>query len=69
MLPGGMQVLGVFIVGPDDTMNDNTNVQKIKSILVAIQKNLAHNKYLCGNNIEEHLILSFSSITQKYGTL
>ncbi|XP_076169809.1 protein odr-4 homolog isoform X1 [Ptiloglossa arizonensis] len=66
MLPGGMQVLGVFIVGPDDTMNDNTNVQKIKSILVAIQKNLAHNKYLCGNNIEEHLILSFSSITQKY---
>ncbi|XP_076636286.1 protein odr-4 homolog [Colletes latitarsis] len=65
MLPGGMRVLGAFIVGPDDTMNDNTNVHKIKSILMAIQKNLAQNRYLCGNN-EEHLILSLSSITQKY---
>ncbi|XP_053978572.1 protein odr-4 homolog isoform X2 [Hylaeus volcanicus] len=66
MLPGGMHVLGAFIVGPDDTMNENINVQKIKSILMAIQRNLMHNKYLCGDNNEEHLILSLNSITQKY---
>ncbi|XP_031825862.1 protein odr-4 homolog isoform X2 [Nomia melanderi] len=66
MLPGGMQVLGAFIVGPNDVINDNINVQKLRSILMAIHKNLSQNKYLCGNNNEEHLILNLNSITQKY---
>lgn len=66
MLPGGMQVLGTFIVGPEDTMNNNTNIQKFRSILTAIHKSLSYNKYLCGNSNEEHLILSLNSITQKY---
>ncbi|XP_033331696.1 protein odr-4 homolog isoform X1 [Megalopta genalis] len=66
MLPGGMQVLGAFIVGPDDTINDNMNIQKLRSILMAIHKNLAQNKYLCGNNNEEQLILNLNSVSQNY---
>ncbi|CAK9832395.1 Protein odr-4 homolog [Anthophora retusa] len=66
MLPGGMRVLGTFIVGPEDTINDSNNVQKLRSVLTAIHKNLSHNKYLCGDNNEEHLILNLNSITQKY---
>ncbi|XP_076662154.1 protein odr-4 homolog isoform X2 [Halictus rubicundus] len=65
MLPGGMRVLGIFIVGPDDTVNDNANIQKIRSILMAIHKNLSQNKYLYGNN-EEQLILNLNNISQKY---
>ncbi|KZC05038.1 PREDICTED: protein odr-4 homolog [Dufourea novaeangliae] len=66
MLPGGMRVLGAFIVGPDDAINDNINIQKFRSILMAIHRNLSQNKYLCGNNNEEHLILNLNSVTQKY---
>lgn len=69
MLPGEMQVLGIFIVGPEDTINNNTYVQKFRSILTAIQKNLSQNKYLCGNSNDEHLILCLNSITQKYDGL
>ncbi|XP_076281305.1 protein odr-4 homolog [Lasioglossum baleicum] len=65
MLPGGMRVLGIFIVGPDDTINDNANIQKCRSILMAIHKNLSQNKYLYGNN-EEQLILNLNNISQKY---
>ncbi|KYN15149.1 PREDICTED: protein odr-4 homolog [Trachymyrmex cornetzi] len=67
MLPGGMWVLGVFIVGPEDTLDNTSNVQKLKSVLGAIHKTLSwNNKYLCGNNQDEKLILSFNSIAQKY---
>ncbi|XP_017876659.1 protein odr-4 homolog [Ceratina calcarata] len=66
MLPGGMRVLGTFVVGPEDAINDSTNAHKFRSVLVAMHKNLSHNKYLCGNNNEEHLILNLNSITQKY---
>ncbi|XP_017760442.1 PREDICTED: protein odr-4 homolog [Eufriesea mexicana] len=66
MLPGGMRVLGTFIVGPEDIINDNSSVQKLKSVLTTMHKYLSHNKYLYGNNNEEHLILSLNSITQKY---
>ncbi|XP_016921724.2 protein odr-4 homolog isoform X1 [Apis cerana] len=65
MLPGGMRVLGTFIIGPEDSINDN-NIQKFKSVLTTMHKNLLHNKYLCGDNNEEHLILNLNSITQKY---
>lgn len=67
MLPGGMWVLGVFIVGPEDTLDNTNNVQKLKSVLSAIYKTLSwNNKHLCGNNHDEKIILSFNSITQKY---
>lgn len=67
MLPGGMWVLGIFIVGPEDTLDNTSNVQKLKSVLGAIHKTLSwNNKYLYGNNQDEKLILSFNSITQKY---
>ncbi|KAG7188289.1 hypothetical protein KM043_007952 [Ampulex compressa] len=66
MLPGCMWVLGIFIVGPGDTINDNGNVHKLRSILSAIHKTLSWNEHLCGNNNEEKLILSFDSVTQKY---
>ncbi|XP_020292315.1 protein odr-4 homolog [Pseudomyrmex gracilis] len=67
MLPGGMWVLGIFIVGPEDTLGDTNNVQKLKLVLSAIHKTLSsNNKYLCGNNEDEKLIVSFNSITQKH---
>lgn len=67
MLPGGMWVLGIFIVGPEDTLDNTNNVQKLKSILSAIYKTLSwNNKHLCGNSQDEKIILSFNSITQKY---
>ncbi|XP_011253793.2 protein odr-4 homolog [Camponotus floridanus] len=67
MLPGGMWVLGVFIVGPEDTLDNTNNVQKLKSTLNAIYKTLSwNNKHLCGNSQDEKIILSFNSITQKY---
>ncbi|KAM0731908.1 Protein odr-4-like protein [Formica fusca] len=66
MLPGGMWVLGVFIVGPEDTLDNTNNVQKLKSVLSAIYKTLSwNNKHLYGNNHDEKIILSFNSITQK----
>lgn len=69
MLPGGIWVLGVFLVGPEDTLDNTNNVQKLKSILSAIYKTLSwNNKHLCGNSQEEKIILNFNSITQKYTT-
>lgn len=66
MLPGGMWILGIFVVGPDDVVNDNSNTQKLRTIVNAIQKHLSCNKYLCGDNNEEKLILSLNTITKKY---
>ncbi|XP_029170976.1 protein odr-4 homolog [Nylanderia fulva] len=66
MLPGGMWVLGVFLVGPEDILDNTNNVQKLKSVLNAIYKTLSwNNKHLCGNNQDEKIILNFNSITQK----
>ncbi|XP_033212140.1 protein odr-4 homolog [Belonocnema kinseyi] len=66
MLPGGTWVLGIFTVGPDDTFISNVCVQKLRSVLSAIHKNLGVNQYLHGNNNQENLLLNFNSITQKY---
>ncbi|XP_066586550.1 protein odr-4 homolog [Prorops nasuta] len=65
MLPGGMYILGIFIVGPQDINNDNSNLEKLKLLLVAIERNISYNKYLYGSNNEEQLILGFNSNTQK----
>ncbi|KAH0949711.1 hypothetical protein HN011_000576 [Eciton burchellii] len=67
MLPGGMCVLGVFIIGPKDTLDNTDDVQKLKSVINAIYKTLScNNKYLYGNNQDEKLILNFNSISHKY---
>lgn len=66
MLPGGMWILGIFIVGPEDIINNNNNIQKLRSIFITLDKHLSHNKYLHGNNKEEKLILILNSITQTY---
>ncbi|XP_058794467.1 protein odr-4 homolog [Phymastichus coffea] len=66
MLPGGMWVLGIFIVGPGDCFNDSNCISKIRSVLTAIQRNLASNVYLYGNSNQENLILSYNSSTDQY---
>ncbi|XP_015605867.1 protein odr-4 homolog [Cephus cinctus] len=66
MLPGGMWVLGIFVIGPGDSFNDNNSVLRLKSVVTTIRKNLGSNKYLYGNNDKENLILNFNSITQKF---
>lgn len=38
MLPGGMFVLGVFIVGPKDVFADTAAVQKLKTLIVNLQQ-------------------------------
>lgn len=66
MLPGGMNVLGIFIVGPADCLADSNCVRKFKMILSAIQKNLKANKYLYGTNEQENLILNFNSTNERF---
>ena len=65
MLPGGMWVLGIFIAGPTDCLSDNSCVQKIRTVLSAVHRNLASNIYLYGNSGQESLILSFNSKTKQ----
>lgn len=38
MLPGGMFVLGIFVVGPKDVFTDNVGVQKLKTLVVNLQQ-------------------------------
>jgi hypothetical protein len=65
MLPGGMHVLGVFFVGPDDVLNFVS--PKIRGILSRVHKHLAAQKYLFGNppNNEE-LVLYYCVTTQQF---
>ncbi|KAF7388124.1 hypothetical protein HZH66_010891 [Vespula vulgaris] len=65
MLPGGMRILGIFLAGPEDTLDNNANVHKFRSILLTIQRNFLLNKYLHGNN-QHNFILTYNSITQRY---
>ncbi|XP_012272729.1 protein odr-4 homolog [Orussus abietinus] len=64
MLPGGMWVLGLFIVGPKDILADG--LTRLRSVILAIRKTLGSNEYLYGNNEQENLVLSCNSITRKY---
>jgi len=66
MLPGGMWVLGIFVVSPGDFFSDTSNVQKLRTVLLAIHKNLASNVHLYGNSSYENLVLSFNSSTKQY---
>lgn len=65
MLPGGISVLGIFIISPGNCFNDNSSVQKIMSILSAIHNNLASHTYLYGNSNYENLVLNFDSSTKQ----
>ncbi|XP_043472085.1 protein odr-4 homolog [Leptopilina heterotoma] len=66
MLPGGMWVLGIFTVGPEDVFTTNASVEKLKAILSSVEKNLIANPHLYGNHEEESLLLHFNSLTKKY---
>ncbi|XP_066260013.1 protein odr-4 homolog [Euwallacea similis] len=64
MLPGGMYVLGLFIVSDEDIFSPLN--PKIKSLLNALEKNLAAQPYLFGTGCSEKIVLHFSSKTHKY---
>lgn len=65
MLPGNVWVLGIFIIGPGDCLNDSSSVQKLKSVLVTIRRKLLTNVFLYGNSAGENLILNYNSDTQR----
>ncbi|KAL1514160.1 hypothetical protein ABEB36_003465 [Hypothenemus hampei] len=66
MLPGGVHVLGIFIVSDEDIFNPfNT---KIKSILNEINKILLLEIFLSGSNDNEKLVLHYSPKYQKCST-
>ncbi|XP_051176718.1 protein odr-4 homolog [Leptopilina boulardi] len=66
MLSGGMWILGIFTVGPEDIFNSSVSVEKLKFILTSVDKNLISNQYLYGNHNQENLILHYNSVTKKY---
>lgn len=58
MLPGGMYVLGIFIVSQEDVLTPLA--PKIKSILQHVTKQLGSNVYLNGNAMSsEKLVLNY----------
>lgn len=67
MLPGGMWVLGMFIVGPGDVFAETTSLAKLNSVLININKHLNNNRYFCGNSpSSEKLLLHLSTDTQRH---
>ncbi|PNF15033.1 odr-4-like protein [Cryptotermes secundus] len=67
MLPGGMWVLGIFIVGPGDVFQDAKAVSKLRTVLHCIKKNLSNKFFLHGNSpSSEKLALHLCSTTQRY---
>lgn len=64
MLPGGMFVLGIFIVSPEDLLSQFNS--KIKGILTTVHKQLEDNSYLYGNENSEKLVLNYCTKTEKY---
>ncbi|XP_014611081.1 PREDICTED: protein odr-4 homolog [Polistes canadensis] len=65
MLPGGMRILGIFLAGPEDILDDSDNVDKLTVALVIILTNFLQNRYLCGVN-RYYYILIYNSKTQRY---
>ena len=65
MLPGGVHVLGIFVVSPDDHLNPFA--PKLKSILTETHKQLDANHFIYGNPTSaERLVLSYCSKTQTF---
>lgn len=67
MLPGGMHVLGVFIITERDNVLSPFNAS-IKSMLFKLHQQLEKIKYLYGNANKEKLVLNYVISTQQlYG--
>ncbi|KAJ9574644.1 hypothetical protein L9F63_008176 [Diploptera punctata] len=67
MLPGGMCVLGIFVVGPGDVFGDNKAVSRLRAVLHHIKKKLSTNNFLYGNSqSSEKLALHLCSTTKRY---
>ncbi|XP_021934616.1 protein odr-4 homolog [Zootermopsis nevadensis] len=67
MLPGGMWVLGIFVVGPGDVFGDPKAVYKLRAVLLHIKKNLSTSRYLHGDSPStEKLVLNLCSTTKRY---
>ncbi|XP_075233197.1 protein odr-4 homolog [Lycorma delicatula] len=67
MLPGGMWVLGIFIIGPGDLFNDASCQSKMISLLSYMYKCLSRSPYLHGNSpASEKLVFHLSTDTKKY---
>ncbi|RZC42657.1 odr-4 -like protein [Asbolus verrucosus] len=65
MLPGGMHVLGIFIVSPEDLLNPFSS--KIKGILNRTHRHLDSQKYLFGNpSNNEKLVLNYCATSQQF---
>ncbi|KAF7279452.1 protein odr-4 homolog [Rhynchophorus ferrugineus] len=64
MLPGGLHVLGLFLVTDEDVLNPFHS--KLRSLLTAINKILGQQNYLFGNNTNEKLILHYSGKNKRY---
>ncbi|XP_064212802.1 protein odr-4 homolog isoform X2 [Tribolium castaneum] len=65
MLPGGMHVLGLFVVAPDDVLSPFS--PKVKSILNRVHKHLELQKYLFGNPPNsEKLVLHYSTTSHQF---
>jgi len=65
MLPGGMYVLGIFVISQDDILTPFAT--KIKTMLSQIHRRLNFNEFLYGNpSIPEKLVLNYCVKTQSY---
>lgn len=58
MLPGGTDVLGIFLISPEDLL-DTFHV-KLKTVLQKIHKSLDSTKHLFGNEISEKLVVNYN---------
>lgn len=67
MLPGGIFVLGMFVVGPGDVFAESASLSRMRAVLSRIKKVLLTNKFLHGNSpSSEKLVLHLCSTTQRY---
>ncbi|XP_022909942.2 protein odr-4 homolog [Onthophagus taurus] len=65
MLPGGMYVLGIFVVSNEDLLTPFSN--KLKSILQQVHRQLSANSYMHGTSTKsEKLVLNYCTKTQSY---
>lgn len=65
MLPGGMYVLGIFVVSKEDLLNPFAS--KFRTILSTIQKTLAINPFIYGNpETPEKLVLNYCTATDSF---
>lgn len=65
MLPGGMYVLGIFVISETDLLSPFNG--KLRAILNQIHKQLSINSYLFGNQeIQDKLVLNYCTATENF---